>query len=108
MLRHTRRLAIPLGAAAASLLAACTAAPPPRPYVVLQPPPRTHPRPHPATAACEPGRTLSEAQKAALFHDFDAWQRTQAAPNDTAARPLPPPGPEQRTAALHACRARSS
>ena len=109
MLRYTKRLAPLLCAAVASLLAACVAPPPPRPYVTLQPPPHARSRPHPATPACEPGRTLSEAQKAALFQDFDSWQRTRSTPNDPAAqRPIPPPGPEQRTASLHACRARSS
>lgn len=109
MPRRLQRTAMLLAATGASLLTACTAPPPPfLPYTAVPP---IHARPHPrqTTARCGPDRqALNDAQKAALFQDFDTWQRAHHDPADPAPRPLPPPGPEQRTAALQACRAKSS
>lgn len=91
-----------------SLLAACVAPPPPRPYAAYaaQAPARPHQR---TVARCAPDRqAITDARKAALFQDFDAWQREHHDPADQAPHPLPAPGPEQRTTAVQACRAKPS
>ena len=96
-------------AAGASLLAACTAPPPPfRPHAAM-PPAQSRSHPRQAVARCGPGHeAISDATKSALFQDFDTWQRARQDPEAQQPRPLPPPGPEQRTAAVQACRAKSS
>ena len=107
MLRRPHRIVLLLALTGLTLVAACTAPPPYRPYTTIQSPARF--RPHQTTVRCGPEReALSGAQKSALFQDFDSWQRAHQDPADPAPRSLPPPGPEQRAAALQACRARSS
>ena len=77
------------------MTASACAGPPPGPPIVLRRPVATaHPRPR-RPEPCEPvtEAKLTEAQKAQLFQEFDAYQRDRRPPGLATETALPPPGP---------------